>query len=290
MTAEGLNYEISMLSGSKVGIFTDRHNLVHDNSAIYWEMTATNNLENYNSPVYESGTLITPGDQGLHPGSYGVISFYVTPKVDTLNLKFDFEIIGYQESIDDKGTVTETDDVPVLTALENLGSGTGVTAQNLLNGHILLFEHRDISTVGDVTTITYSTPILSDEDMHRIFYRTINGKDEAKPIDIYWVWPNTLSTLVDARNSGITTVPFCEDDDDYEYDSYSAITDNIEEYPKYYLKGLTSGTSVAVDAISANYDGYGDLYDQGDNEIGMRVNYLLLKLSISEGTAGGGGS
>ena len=37
--------------------------------------------------------------------------------------------------------------------------------------------------------------------------------------------------------------------------------------------------------IAAHYDLYGDMYDQGDNEIGMRVNYVLLKLSVKESSS-----
>ena len=120
--------------------------------------------------------------------------------------------------------------------------------------------------------------------------RTVTGKDTATPIDIYWVWPNTLSKIVNASASGITTLPFCEDDDEYDYDSYTAITGNVKSYPHYYLKGASSSDVVTPEYIGSHYSYYGDMYDQGDNEIGMRVHYLLIKLSVTEGTTGGGGS
>lgn len=274
------NFEITNISGSKEGIFTDPYHVaVHEEEALYWQMTATNNLINYNEPTYDENDEMTdPGDQGLHPGTEGVISFNVTPRVDSIDLTFDFEIIGYQASKDE-------DDVLVMTALADLSDNVGVTPQNLLNGHILLFEERTETTTSGTTTVTYSKPILSDDDMHRVVNRTITGKNTPTLINIYWVWPSTLSTLVDATSySGITTEPFTSGT------SYTAITKNVTTYPQYYLKGASSESTVTAAGIAEHYDVYGDMYDQGDNDIGMLVHYILIKLSVTEGTAGGGGS
>lgn len=276
MSVVGTNFEITNISDSRDGIFKDPYHIaVHDEQALYWQMTSSNNLKNYNEYVDEDN----PGDQGIHPGSEGVISFNVTPKVDSINLDFDFEIIGYQASYSNNELV--------MTPLSDLSGGEGTTAQNMLNGHILLFEHRS----GTAGNYTYSTPICSNADMIRVMNRTVTGKDTATQIDIYWVWPNTLSTIVDASASGVTTSPFCEDNDAYNYNSYTAIKNNVESYPHYYLKGASAGDHIsAVTDIGAHYSYYGDMYDQGDNEIGMRVHYVLIKLSVTEGTAAGGGS
>ncbi len=285
MTASDLPFEITMLedtgTGVKEGIFKDPYHIaVHESNAIYWEMTAENNLLNYNPPVdNEDPVPDDPGDLGIHPGTNGVISFNVIPKTDSVNLNFNFEIIGYQASI--------TDDKLKMTRLSDVAGGECDAAQDLLNGHILLFEHRS----GTAGNYVYSTPICSNADMHRIMNRTVTGKNTENRIDIYWVWPNTLSTLVNASASGITTVPFCVDNDAYQYDSYSAITGNLEDYPHYYLKGAASNDTISAENdIGAHYSAYGDMYDQGDNEIGMRVHYLLIKLSVTQGTAVGGGS
>ncbi len=120
--------------------------------------------------------------------------------------------------------------------------------------------------------------------------RTVRGKNQETQIDIYWVWPNTLSKLVNASASGVTEVPFCSDNDAYECNSYTKIIENIESYPNYYLKGTSSEDTITASNIGAHYISYGDMYDQGDNEIGMRVHYLLIKLSVTERTTRGGGS
>ncbi len=286
--AKGQSFEITNISGSRDGIFKNPfHDEVHEDGALYWQMTSTNNLKNYDESVDEDH----PGDQGIHPGTEGVISFNVIPKKDSVNLNFDFEIIGYQESNIDVNNTSDddTDDRLVMTPLSELSGGEGSTAQNLLNGHILLFEHRS----GTPGNYVYSKPICSNADMHRIMNRTVtkNNENEASQIDIYWVWPNTLSTIVDASASGVSTSPFCIDNDAYQYNSYTAVKTNVETYPHYYLKGASSSDNISAENdIGAHYSYYGDMYDQGDNEIGMRVHYMLIKLSVTEGTAGGGGS
>lgn len=287
-------FEITMLSGSRDGIFNDiyTNNGVGDGNALVWKMTADNNLENYNEPQYnENNVLTSAGDLGLHPGTEGVISFYVTPKVDSVNLDFDFEILGYQASYNDVNNTPDNknDDVLVLTALSDLPNGDGTSPMNLLNGHILLFEKRTTISASGVTPVvySYSDPILSDEDMHRIMHRTISGRSTQNQVNIYWVWPNTLSTLIDARSfTGITTAPFCSGT------SYNAINANFRAYPLYYLRNYNGSSTISdsdYNDIIAHYDIYGDMYDQGDNELGMSVSYLLIKLSVTEGTAAGGG-
>ena len=290
-------FEITMLKGTD-GIFSSYHSRVKDENALVWKMTADNNLINYNQPVGDD-----PGDLGLYPGTSGVISFKVTPKVQSVDLNFDFEVLGYRLVIEEssteateEGETAATEDgetaateatqatEPALTALSDLPDNAGAAPQNLLNGHILLFERRS----GSPGNYVYYDPILSNEDMHRIMNRTVTGKDSATQIDIYWVWPNTLSTLIDARAfPGISMIPFCTGT------SYTKVKNNFEAYPQYYLKNY-KGTAPLTDTdlsdtIVAHYDVYGDMYDQGDNEIGMSVSYLLIKLSVSEGTAVGGG-
>lgn len=150
MKIGGQTFEITMLEHSKDGIFKDPyHILVHEDNAIYWEMTADNNMINYNEPVYNDDSEITDhGDRGIRPGTEGVISFYVTPKVDSVDLEFNFEMIGYQKYVDDNGTENDkTDDKIVMNTLEEVENGNGMTARNLLNGHILLFENRDKTEV-----------------------------------------------------------------------------------------------------------------------------------------------
>ncbi|MCR5291653.1 MAG: hypothetical protein K6E28_02035, partial [Eubacterium sp.] len=70
ISVAGPTFEVTTLTGSE-GIFKDPYHIkVHDDSALYWTMTPTNNLINYTSATYdENNELVDPGDQGLHPGT-----------------------------------------------------------------------------------------------------------------------------------------------------------------------------------------------------------------------------
>ena len=311
------NYEISFLPSGSDGIYyDDYHSIVREqtnSNAMVWQMTSSNKMDNYNSST----------DKGIHPGSCGVISFKVTPKIATVNLKYSFEITGYQysETVENKGQENET----TTRSMTPLASNSSLA--KYLNGHILLFEGR---TGTSPDNYVYSDPILSNADMERI----------------YWVWPNTLSTLIYAKTCSIdvtatvdseaitysSSIPanataFTYNETEYETqgeletalaelsdgdyaititypskinvtedpftvrtsNNYTKIVTNILTYPDYYLKGVSrsDASSLSEQYIVENYDIYGDYYDQADNDIGMEVNFILLKLNVSEVNSGG---
>lgn len=281
-------YVISVLDSGNNGKYYDKyHILVRDPSAIVWQMTADNNMDNDE----DSST------NGIHPGSYGVISFFVTPKVESVNLKFTFEIVGYVSG----ETGEEGSKEITMTSLEQ----SDVPAK-YLNGHLLLFGGRTTNTLEDGSSvITYSDPILSNKDMMRVIdSKTFSGVNTPTRVDIYWVWPRTLSTLVDARgcqNVKVTVAPFTEGD------AYGNIVENILSNPGFFLKetsitepsagsgegentesGPSQGASLTEEIIASEYQRYGDYYDQADNDIGMGVDFILLKLSVEEADSSGG--
>lgn len=274
----GPNYDILVLeNGSDGRYYQDYHSLVRDESAVVWQMVDDNNMENYG----DAG-----GNQGVRPGSCGVISFYVKPYVDTVDLSFDFEILGY--SYDEKAT-NNADKMELLESNE--------PPARFLNGHILLFEERTGTTEDNYI---YSKPILSNSDMQRIISKntyTKKANDKPTQVDIYWVWPMTLSRLIDARTCQKITVtesPFTNTDQYSESSNtsaYSEVVDNIREYPDFYFKGVNRPANVndrlSEAAIVTDYDKYGDYYDQADNDIGMGVDFILLKMSVSEVSSSG---
>ncbi|MBE6869577.1 MAG: hypothetical protein E7494_12610 [Ruminococcus albus] len=278
VTVKGSNYQIMVLDdGSDGQYYTNYHSYVQDPSAVVWQMKAANNMGNYND---------TATNPGIKPGSYGMVSFYVKPLVDSVDLSFNFELLGYKY---DKDAVNAADRMQLLDSDESPAL--------FLNGHILLFEERTGETEDD---FVYSKPILSNEDMQRVISKntyTRKANDAPTQVDIYWVWPTTLSKVIDARGCtkiSVTEEPFTNKTAYSEQSStsaYSEVVDNIRAYPDYYCKGVSRPEN-ANDRLDPNdivkdYDKYGDYYDQADNDIGMGVNYILLKLSVSEVTSAG---
>ena len=322
MRASGARFEISSPTGGNLspGLWYDPYHkkIRGDNSesnaelpSYVWMMSDESNFGNY---TYESAEEKVGG---IKPGSYGKVTFNVTPLIDQIDLQFAFDVVGYHssDSLFDEGN----ENTPLtLTPVADMGS-KGEDIANYLNGHILLFENRtpvyetitekDPDTGEETVTVTqnilrydYSGLIATDEDMSRVLNNTakthFSGKNTVTPVDIYWIWPNTLSTIVDIGGDDLTSVPCSTADKD-------RLADCVLTHPQYFLKGYeadtsgnsdnngseenggeenSSGSSLTLQDIIDDYELYSDMYDMADNDIGMNVNYILLKLTASENT------
>ena len=270
VTISGPTYQISVLTNGSDGVYKSYQDLVGDSSAMVWQMKGTDvnsldqNFGNYN-PIPE-GTE----DDGIYPGCSGYISFIVTPKVDSVNLNFTFDLLGYDE---DKSKT------PPLVHLDDTNDADVI---NYLNGHILLFESYN------PTTHKYSGLIKNSTDLSRVLSnKTFTGKDTPTTINIYWVWAENLSDLLNTETVTITVhddetntdeteevdrSTFCDDEDFLDY---------IEDNPHYFMRGVTASDNVTISDINANYEYYGGRYNLADNVIGSRVRFLLLTMTVS---------
>lgn len=286
--AAGDDYEIKCLTGGSNGIYyNDYHRRVESQGAVIWSMTETNNMDNYVGKD-------DPKKEGIQPGSYGEVSFYVEPKGDSVALDLTFEIVGYEysETLDEQGNVTSSSLTEVSSEM-----------QGYLGGHIMLFADREGNSE---ETFVYKEPILTGNDLKRVLRnKTFTKAKKDDPVNIYWVWPRTLSTMVDvsADNPSINAVMLCGTSGT----DYNSIVDSIIQHPTRYFKNYTAPTDQTEDddeeeeqaseeqtvqtipltaaLISSDYKTYGDEYDQADNEIGMKVNYIVLKMTADKAAA-----
>ena len=266
-------YQIEPLSG--IPSIFERYRLddIKSSDALVWDMTADNNMDNYNSA----------SDIGISPGSHGTVSFYVKPGGESVDLDLSFFINGYEySSSEDEDTheVTETM-TPVNSELARY-----------LAGHIFLFQNRTTIYYKDteghdtarVKSYRYSDPILPDASYERkIERRTFTAADAETPVNIYWVWPKTLSTLVDATaNDNVNIEPFCDWQSSTD-STYNDIVQSITDDPTRYFSGYTAGeTALTAAVISDDYDTYSAMYDLVDNDIGTNVDFITLKMTTSE--------
>lgn len=306
MKTVGLNYEITSIveEGSNGKWYDTYHEKLFNtgSNTLVWQITDESNFGNYQA---ENATA---ENGGIKPGSYGKISFNVTPRISPLDLKFDFEVIGYHSSDSVfNETPTKGKDNLLMTRVDTLDNGSEIVGY--LNGHILLFEKRspvyETKTTTDSETgeekteqvvvgYTYSGLIQTSDDMVRVLSNTekthFTTANSPTQVDIYWVWPNTLSSLIDVSSKGYTA-PICTGTD------LTAVQNYVLAHPEWFLKGCTApssdnaetgeesdanSTSLAPDDIIKDYENYGDMYDMADNSIGMNVNYILLRLSAEE--------
>lgn len=267
MVAEGAPYDIVCLYDNKENIFQSVHNLIKTDDAAVWQMTAQNNMENYDD-----------NDEGLAPGSFGMVSFYVKPHDTSIDLNLTFELTGYEY------LSNATEGTNKLIAVDD-------ELQGYLNGHILLFQKRTevINEATKEVEYIYSEPVLPDGTASRFINKKFLKENENTPVNIYWVWPKTLSTLVDASsNEYVGVKPFCTGDD------YTKICNDVLNYPEKYLYKYAveqdeEGKAIILTEklIAEKYDKYGDLYDRADNQIGMNVDYITLKMSTEESLSEG---
>lgn len=291
-------YQIVPVDGID-SIYQDYYKYIENYSsdALVWKMNDESNMENFT------------GDVGISPGSFGTISFYVQPRDESINLDLTFSIVGYEykEQVvttaaaegGEESETTSGEEATETTTQETVRTMSTVDddLQNYLAGHILLFQNRTDTydlPEGDpdrkIISSVYSDPILSGADLSKVISnRTFTRANQNTPVNIYWVWPKTLSTLVDATaNANVTIEPFSNGTD------RTAIINNIAAYPAYYFYNSNdSATTLATlhqsatpaKLMSDEYDTYGDLYDRVDNEVGLKVSYITFKMTSSEAAA-----
>ena len=278
--AKGKSFELITLSSdstsNKNGAFYNPyHNAIRENGTEYydiWLVDSNSNIGNYTSTGVVDDTL------GIEPGSSGDIKFYIRPYED-VTINFSFQTIGYtarNTTVNEQPTVTMTE----------LQSNPGNPAC-YLNGHVLLFEDKDS------VTNYYEGLIPAGSDKQREFVREFefngsydsdtdgDGVNDAYVVNIYWIWPMTLDTLVYNSNSAATLI--CDRNaaaQPGETNDYSKVVSNICTYPQYYLSGYSPTTTYTESLLV----GRNAMYNDADQEIGMNIDYVLLRLDAEPGS------
>lgn len=271
---KGLSFDLITLSDddtNKNGVYYDPYHVAiqsnESESYDIWLVDSDSNMNNYANTGTDDGTL------GIEPGSSGVLKFYIKP-YENVSITFTFQTIGYTArttTVGEQQTVSMTE----------LPSAAGNPAC-FLNGHVLLFEDNNS------TTNFYSGLIPTGADGKRSFTREFelngsydtdtdgDGTDDAYEVDIYWIWPETLDTLV--FNSGSSATLVCDKDaavpQGETYNDYNKVVNNICSYPQYYLNNY-SPTATYTESFLV---GRNAMYNDADQEIGMNIDYVLLRL------------
>ena len=267
MTATGNNYMIKTATGGNGGAYYNKYySAIPGRDAAVWLVDENSNLKNNT-------------DQGIKPGSKGKMTFYVVPLADEVQLDFELQTIGYK-AVENGNTVN----------MNVMSSNAGDPAY-FLNGHLLLFEDK----TGDY----FSDLIPVDDNHKRIISRTFRKSDistlgvdtdnddkkDAFAVDIFWTWPETLSTIV---NTGDATIQLLCDPNVQvqagEQNDYQQVLDFLTSHPAYFLKGYEATTTITDSVLVNNYSDYGSLYDRADQDIGSEVHFVLLSMEAKENT------
>ncbi|MGN0631516.1 MAG: hypothetical protein ACI4JN_09340 [Ruminococcus sp.] len=200
---------------------------------------------------------------GLHPGSRGIISFYVIPKKDgAINANFNLDLALYdsdESKIDDENII------------------------NFAQGHLLFFQNYDENSkiYSDIINNTFSFENNNSES--GTAYRT----------DIYWIWPDVVDELIlpagDPLFTGesyriISEKSAVDSDADILYEhmfgnpEYYFYDDSQVSIDKDSFSNVCGGSKNA-DFDTDYYKTLNKMWDNADQIIGTSAAYIELKLS-----------
>ena len=212
-------------------------------------VSATSNLANLSS-----------GDT-LGPGSYGQLTFTVTPYANDLG---SVQIDISREFRDKQGA--EVSD----------------TVKALASGHLLLFESCDDNGY-------YASPILGKQLTNEspvLSYQLTIAKSEFQDASgettqsvtktLYWVWPEYIQNFVYTGNANYYNNLFAADND-----SYKAMQAYINTNKGFFYSDETT-PELSSTMTSADLSACATAYNKADDEIGNAVEYYQVRLTASE--------
>lgn len=237
----GARFAISS-DGAQKGVYDSEAGQGGLNVAGSMNVSAISNLVN-----------LSAGDV-LGPGSYGQLTFTVTPYASDLgNVQIDIsrELTGKQ------------------------GAAVSDTVKALASGHLLFFKSRDANGY-------YESPILGSQ--LTIAASDFRDSGALKPVTktLYWVWPEYIQNFVYIGNANYYKNLFAVDND-----SYKAMQDYINAN-KTSFYSISSGQTVpdlSNTMSSVDLSACAVAYNKADDEIGNAVKYYQVRLTASEVTS-----
>lgn len=205
----------------------------------------------------------------LYPGARGKITFTVTPHTDNLG---DITI-NLSRILKAKGNIYEEAD-------GNL-SDDASTLLSLVKGHLLFFTSCKngyySDRVADSKIEIHKSEFCEKGDVTKPTNKSVT-------INLYWVWPEYFQNFVLTGNTNYYKNLFAAETTDY-----STLQADMNAHKANYFYGMVSSVGAAnAPAVSSNMS-FGDtaicsaLYNNADEQIGNKVEYIQLRMSAQEG-------
>lgn len=208
----------------------------------------------------------------LYPGARGKITFTVKPLVDdlngvTINLSRVLKVTG-NVVVEDGKTLTSD----------------AQTLLGLAKGHLLFFTSCQNGY--------YSGRVVDSKiriDKSDFCKKGSSETTESKEVSLYWVWPEYFQNFVLTGNTNYYKNLFAAAGD--AKSDYGALQADMNAHKANYFYGAANGTSAAnAPAVSADMS-FSDaaicsaLYNNADEQIGNKVEYIQLRISAQEGVS-----
>lgn len=206
----------------------------------------------------------------LYPGARGKITFTVKPLVDdlngvTINLSRVLKVTGNVVVEDGKTLTSDTQ-----------------TLLGLAKGHLLFFTSCQNGY--------YSGRVVDSKiriDKSEFCKKGSSETTESKEVSLYWVWPEYFQNFVLTGNTNYYKNLFAAAGD--AKSDYGALQADMNAHKTNYFYGAANGTSAAnAPTVSAGMS-FSDtaicsaLYNNADEQIGNKVEYIQLRISAQEG-------
>ena len=210
----------------------------------------------------------------LYPGARGKISFTVKPLVGDLN-----------------GVTINLSRVLKVTGVGVVGDGGTLTSEaeallGLIKGHLLFFTRCEngyySGRVVDGKIEIPKSEFCEDG-------KTTNPTNKSVPITLYWVWPEYFQNFVLTGNTNYYKNLFASAGN--EKSDYGALQADMNTHKTNYFYGTASGVdaanapTVSVDISSSDTAICSALYNNADEQIGDKVEYIQLRISAQEGVS-----
>ena len=208
----------------------------------------------------------------LYPGARGKITFTVKPLVSdldgvTINLSRLLKVTG-NVVVEDGKTLTSD----------------AQTLLGLAKGHLLFFTSCQNGY--------YSGRVVDSKiriDKSEFCKKGSSETTESKEVSLYWVWPEYFQNFVLTGNTNYYKNLFAAAGD--AKSDYGALQADMNEHKANYFYGAANGTSAAnAPAVSSSMS-FSDtaicsaLYNNADEQIGNKVEYIQLRISAQEGVS-----
>lgn len=208
----------------------------------------------------------------LYPGARGKITFTVTPLVSDLN----GVTINLSRVLKAKGVGVVEDGGTLASEV--------ATLLGLGKGHLLFFTSCENGYYSN--RITDSKIVLSPDDFCR---KGSSETTEPVTVNLYWVWPEYFQNFILTGNTNYYKNLFAAAGD--AKSDYGALQADMNAHKANYFYGAANGTSAAnAPAVSADMS-FSDtaicsaLYNNADEQIGNKVEYIQLRISAQEGVS-----
>ena len=198
---------------------------------------------------FEDNEYASDGVYYLVPGSYGSFTFYIKKTVDSdIEVNFNISMYGYKKSYN-------TDNVVIPYIPTNNPSYN--KALDMLKGHILFFEERDVDNHGEPTHyrnlingshFSYSTSGKTKDSVYTDYYK----------VTVYWEWPLLYEDIANNTSTSELTKRYP-----------SELLTYLNNHRNYFF-AINENSNVTIELS----DGYND----GDQLIGDNIHYLIVKL------------